>query len=607
MCYYYAVQQQVSIQKGQVMDTIPTITEQDIHNIIDATSFQRGQSYYRGNAIFNTRREGMTLKARCQGSRSQAYRVEVKFDTDGIVSNQCSCPLGGHCKHVVALLLTWVHDPQEFLEQPEVDELLEQSTKAELISLIKKMLRREPELESLLQTAGKQNAAANPEIYRRQVNNAFQHSSYDWDDTYEVGDELSSVKETADEFAGQGDYASAVTVYESIINGIIDNFYSYEDEEGELGSVINDCVEELDTCLANVQDDKALREHIMQVLFAAYNFDVKAGGIGVGEEAPDILLKHATPDERRMIAGWVRQEIARPDSSGWGTRFRDQWYGGFLLELEADELDDEAFLRICRETGRIGDAVDRLLTLGRLDEAIRDAEKEGDYDLMALADIFVQHGHHTEAEKMIRQRSKTSDDTRLLDWLKRFYLSRNDKAAGLDLAVELFYKQPPVLAYYQEIRLLAKVLGRWETIRPELLAYLKKTQNNYLLIQIALDEGDIVEALVLLKTSQARSSATAYGGLNFYGYSGIEIEVAKAAEATLPRESIEIYQKHVERLIGQRGRGSYQQACQYLLKVRDLYKKLGEDEKWTGYLTNLRDKNRMLRALKEELQKAGLV
>ena len=589
------------------MSTIPTITEQDIHNIIDAASFQRGQSYYRGNAIFNTRREGMSLKARCQGSRSQAYRVEVMFDNAGIVSNQCSCPLGGHCKHVAALLLTWVHDPQEFLEQPEVDELLEQSTKAELISLIKKMLRREPQLESLLQTTGKQNAAANPEIYRRQVNNAFQHSGSEWDDTYEVGDELASVKETADEFAKQGDYASAVTVYESIINGVIDNFYSYEDEEGELGSVINDCVEELDTCLANVQDDKALREHIMQVLFAAYNFDVKAGGIGIGEDAPDILLKHATADERRMIAEWVCQEIARPDSSGWGTRFRDQWYGGFLLELEADDLDDEAFLRICRETGRIGDAVDRLLTLGRLDEAIRDAEKEGDYDLMMLADIFVRHGHHTEAEKMIRQRSKTSNDTRLLDWLKRFYLSRNDKAAGLDLAVELFYKQPPVLAYYQEIRLLAKVLGRWETIRPELLAYLKKTQNNYLLIQIALDEGDIVKALVLLRTGQTRSSPTAYGGLYYYGYSGIEIEVAKAAEATLPRESIEIYQKHIERLIGQRGRGSYQQACQYLLRVRDLYKRLGEDEKWISYLTNLREKNRMLRALKEELQKAGLV
>ena len=143
------------------MNNIPTITEQDIRNIIDPASFQRGQTYYNSDAIFNTRQQGMALKARCQGSRSQAYRVEVTFNNAGIVSNQCSCPLGGHCKHVAALLLTWIHDPEKFLEQPEVDQLLEQSTKAELISLIKKMLRREPELESLLQTVNKQQAAAN--------------------------------------------------------------------------------------------------------------------------------------------------------------------------------------------------------------------------------------------------------------------------------------------------------------------------------------------------------------------------------------------------------------------------------------------------------------
>ena len=588
------------------MNTIPTITEQDIRDIIDTASFQRGQTYFNSDAIFNARQQSITLKARCQGSRSQAYRVEATFDNAGIVSNQCSCPLGGHCKHVAALLLTWIHHPEEFLDQPEVDELLEKSTKAELISLIKKMLRREPDLESLLQTVNKEHAAANPEMYRRQVNKAFQHGGHEWGDTYEVGNELYSVKETADELAQQGDYASAVTVYESIINGIIENYDSYEDEEGELGSVINDCVEELDTCLANVQDDKALREHIMQVLFTAYRFDVEAGGIGIGEEAPDILLKHATSDERRMIAAWVRKEIAKPDNSGWGSRFRDQWYGGFLLELEAGNLDDEAYLRVCRETGRIADAVERLLTLGRLEEAIRDAEGEGDYDLMSMADIFVQHGHHTEAEKMIRLRAKKSDDTRLLDWLKKHYLARNDKVAALDMALELFYKQPPVLAYYQEIRLLAKMLDRWEDLQPKIMAYLKKTQNNYLMIQVALDEGDIVEALVLLRTSQARGNTTAYGSGYFYGYSGIEIEVAKAAEATLPRESIEIYQKHVERLINQRGRGSYQQACQYLLKIRDLYKKLGENEKWTTYITNLQEKNRTLRALREELQNAGL-
>jgi len=40
--------------------------------------------------------------------------------------------------------------------------------------------------------------------------------------------------------------------------------------------------------------------------------------------------------------------------------------------------------------------------------------------------------------------------------------------------------------------------------------------------------------------------------------------------------------------------------------MRDLYENLGEQETWTKYITELRDKNRTLRALKEELANAGL-
>lgn len=262
---------------------------------------------------------------------------------------------------------------------------------------------------------------------------------------------------------------------------------------------------------------------------------------------------------------------------------------------------------IAEELDSIKDTVDRLLELARVDEAIKEARQVDDYDLMAIADIFVRRGHSAEAESLITRRAATSSDTRLLEWLKKYYLSRNDKAKGLEIAIDLFKKQPPVLAYYQEIRLLAKMLNRWDSLRPILIAYLKETKQTYLLIQIALNDNDVEEALVLLKTSQVQSNATAYGNSYFYSGSGIDIEVARAAEEKQPRESIEIYQNRINRLINQRGRDSYQQAAQHLLRVRELFNKLGESEQWTIYITSLRDKNRPLRALKEELQAAGLI
>ena len=122
----------------------------------------------------------MILKARCAGSRAEAYRLEVKLADTGIAEAYCSCPVGasGHCKHTVALLLAWLHRPEDFTEVEELDTALERRSKAELIALIKQMLRQEPELELLLGVplpTGKRQAPASPEAYRLQVNSVFRH------------------------------------------------------------------------------------------------------------------------------------------------------------------------------------------------------------------------------------------------------------------------------------------------------------------------------------------------------------------------------------------------------------------------------------------------
>jgi uncharacterized Zn finger protein len=67
-----------------------------------------------------------------------------------------------------------------------------------------------------------------------------------------------------------------------------------------------------------------------------------------------------------------------------------------------------------------------------------------------------------------------------------------------------------------------------------------------------------------------------------------------------------LYQQQAERLIAQRDRQKYQAACTYLAKMRALYEALGEHAVWTDYIAGLRERNRNLRALKEELARAGL-
>lgn len=292
------------------MSTIPTITEQDIRSLVGEANFQRGERYFRSGSIFETRRQGMTLKARCQGSRASAYHVEATFNDTGIASTGCSCPIGGYCKHVAALLLTWLKQPDEFVEQQDIDSVLEQYDKAELISLVKQMLRREPDLEDLVLTMHRQDTPVDPALFRRQVETAFRRAGNEWGAEAEVADELSAIQESADSFAQRRDYASAITGYNAIVAGIIEHHYEYRDGDGELHTVISACVETLGNWLDEVQGDSILRERILRILFSIYNFDIQAGGIAFGEDASTILSEQTTAQERQTIASWVREAIA---------------------------------------------------------------------------------------------------------------------------------------------------------------------------------------------------------------------------------------------------------------------------------------------------------
>jgi uncharacterized Zn finger protein len=255
----------------------------------------------------------------------------------------------------------------------------------------------------------------------------------------------------------------------------------------------------------------------------------------------------------------------------------------------------------------MADAVNRLLALGRVAEAVKETEHVSDDTFLSLADLFIQHGQGSVAEQMVRERIQKTENMLALEWLKKYYQARNDYAATLKLAETMFRKQP-LLTRYQEIRSLAEQLGSWETLRLELLDFLDKEHNTTLLIQIALNEGDIDRALALLKAEEKRNQGRTgmYSYSYGFGYQNMTLTVAQAAEETRPREAIELYQKHAERLIAQKQRKYSQEASNYLVKVRALYEKLGENGEWESYITALREKNRNLRALKEELANKGL-
>ena len=90
------------------------MTEEHVRSLATSKSFERGVRYFLRGAIFNQVIYGMELRALCKGSAPEPYKLKVSLTEDGIDDLYCSCPYSGAgiCKHLVALLLTYINKPE---------------------------------------------------------------------------------------------------------------------------------------------------------------------------------------------------------------------------------------------------------------------------------------------------------------------------------------------------------------------------------------------------------------------------------------------------------------------------------------------------------------
>ena len=502
--------------------------------------------------------------------------------------------------------------------EQDIESTLGHLSKAELLSLIKRMVQLYPDLAGLIETAQQTTPSQKPQrppfnaaFYRRQIDEIFYTTDRNtWGSEGRAAGPLLRIVDIGNDYVKQQDYADAATLYEIIIRGILDNYDSFRwhPYEGDLDDVVEECAEGLGRCLCGEQNDAAVRKQIIQILYDVYDFDssLENDEPVMSSRVPSMLVRWTTLEERLMIATWVREAFDLDIDWHADDVSDSEDFDDFLLGLEADTIDDETFLRICRETESYDYLIERLLKRGRLEEALAEAQHVDNYDILEIADILDEQGHEADAVHLIEERVKKSSDTQLLQWLKERYQARGASADALDMAQRLFRAYPlaATIEHYREIRQLAQQIDRWEAVRAEIMAYVKQSHITALQIEIALDEGQVELALQLLQAERQTESGRngPYGSDNF----DVGIEVAKAAEDSHPRESIEIYQAYVETRIEWRGRENYQIACQYLTSIRRLYQKLGRSDEWNRYIATLREQHRNLPALKDELAKAKL-
>ncbi|MEN9935192.1 MAG: hypothetical protein RLZZ387_1771 [Chloroflexota bacterium] len=567
------------------------LSEAEIRSWAGDVSVQRGRPYVR-NALFHTRRTGSTLKASCEGRGPQAYRVEATLGAAGVESASCTCPVGfdGRCKHVAALLLAWADEPELFIEVEDTAVALERRGRAELVALVQQMLTQYPDLELLLElpppSSGADRRQVEPAAVRRQVDTILRHVGSQWGAASAAADRLYPLAQTAQSYLQLGEISSAAQVFESLTSGILQRYPELSDDDGELQTIVVESITGLGTCLA-AAEDPALRQAITRSLLDTCRWDAEYGGIGVGAASQRELLAHTRGDERRRLAEEVR--AALPHDESWQTDYERETLGGLLIALEGDALDDEAFLRICAETGRDEDFVARLLERGRTAEALDTAAHAAGPQLLALADLLRERALGDEALALVRARAARELDIETAVWLKERAVERADLAEAAELTLQILQLLPnPVVL--EEARSLAWRAGTWDTLRPPLLERLRREQRYELLIEAHLAEDEVREALALAPHA-TRDQA---------------IRIAQVAEHDFPRDAVALYSRVIEQLIEERGRLEYAAAAGYLARAGALSARIGEEAAWKERVAKVRREHRRLRALQEELTRAGI-
>ena len=214
---------------------------------------------------------------------------------------------------------------------------LEQREKPELIAIITHMLRLEPDLEWLvnttLPTTSSRKASIDPKIYQQQI--LAEMSAGDYQRKRKRGEvqrRLAAIQSIADEFAANENYAAALTIYEVLVNEIIAHFNDYRDEYVAFSIILMGCIDGLDSCFAGEEDNPQMRLRVLRTLFAIYRFYTDSG-MDLDEDIPGLLIGNTTPEERQVIAGWVRDALSQTKVEG-SAGYSRQRYEAFLAALE---------------------------------------------------------------------------------------------------------------------------------------------------------------------------------------------------------------------------------------------------------------------------------
>lgn len=553
-----------------------TVTEKQIRERATKSSFERGEAYYQEGRVGAFTYRDDVLQAVVEGSGGASYQVEITLIGSVIVSATCTCPYDGEgdCKHIVAVLLTFVRhqDTDSRVSAPapqSPDELLKQMTADQLRKVIDMLRQQKPELEDWLRVAlpgivtpekpVERHTPAPPVdtvAFRRQVQRAVDLLDYNnhWNSVWMLVDALDEAHSQATAYMERGDFNNALALMRIIGEEVAPDYGNLE-EECQLAGFMGGWGEDLTVAIlgADLSDSerKALGEQMTE-----WHAELSDFGLD------DVLYE--------AIGACMQTDSASPNDTS-PSNMSEAW-----LDVLAYKGDDVAYLEACLQQGAHYRYVHRLTALGRIDEVIAHVAQHPLKSKNELVDLylhlvkFIEQEGHIEAAYQIGVSSISRPDTKsgLASWVAE----RAEKRGQLQTAQQAWriaFTDNPSLEVYRRLKSLSG--DDWSALRLKLIAPVKNTD---ILIEIAIEDGDINRAIQLW-------DKTPYGG-----YELLDRLVTAAAE-THPDWAAGQALAEAQRLI-KRGSKYYPHVVRWLEKVKAIYTRHNRAEDWQQAVAAIR-------------------
>jgi uncharacterized Zn finger protein len=568
------------------------VNRQQLQDMAGASPFARGEAYFKSGQVHDLVEHQGTLTAKVSGRHD--YRVKLWVDGDAL-NYDCTCPVvvneGAFCKHGVAVGLAWLAGTaaegkvgkagQPAVTLQDVELYLQRQSKETLLSLLLEQVLENDRLRErlLLKVARATATGLDLDTFRRAIDRAVHHGGFveygeAWGYAQGIREVISSLQGLLEE-----GYASEVIELSEYALGHVD------DSDGEVGNVLEELQALHHSAYLQAKPDP---QALARQLFAWELHSDRDTFFGAAPKYADVLGPLGLAKYRELAeAEWQRMPELRPgqsDSERFGKRFRIT----HIMET------------LARQSGDLEALV-----------AIKRRDLSSAYAYLQIAELYRQAGQYDQALAWAEQGLAAFPDRadeRLRDFLAEEYHRRQRHEDALAL-IWAEFSERPFLSYYQKLKAHADRLQQWPKWREQALVWLrgslaqakKNASPNHWSSRWGSDHSELVCILLWEHAVEAAWQEAQAGGCT----DDLWLQLASQRESDHPEQVLPIYQRQIERLIEQKNNTAYEQAVQFVRKVRALLQRLGRDGEFASYLEALRKAHKPKRNLMALLNQLG--